>query len=98
MVMSPDGVPFEDSCYFQNFKAGTEGVWRKTHLSYRKKGGLSVTVKLPPVGNKEAGECHIANRSSSKGTWMTGWAHKLQRKDQVSMVSVNIYYRRGEKS
>lgn len=70
------------------------------HLSYRKKGGLSVRVKLPQVGDKRAGECHVANRSSSKGMyiWMTGWAHRLQQKDQVSMATVNTYYRRGEKS
>lgn len=69
-------------------------------MSYIKKGGLSVRVKLPQVGDKRAGECHVANRSSSKGMyiWMTGWAHRLQQKDQVYMAIVNIYYRRGEKS
>lgn len=72
MVMSPGGVPFEDSCYFQNFKTGTEGVWRTTHLSCRKKGDLSVRVKLPQVGDKGAGECHVANRSSSKGIYIGG--------------------------
>ena len=30
--------------------------------------------------------------------WMTGWAHRLQQKDQMSMATVNINYRRGEKS
>lgn len=41
-------------------------------MSYRKKGGLSVRVKLPQIGDKRTGECHIANRSPSKGVYIGG--------------------------
>lgn len=41
-------------------------------MSYRKKGGLSVRIKLPQVGDKRTGECHVANRSPSKGMYIGG--------------------------